>query len=77
MMQITASKSTANQKSREWNNHWLTAYESGEMPKDTLLICIHDPDDHPQNGKATVAIDRTDLIRFLRAIEATTETEPQ
>lgn len=72
-MKITATRSTASKISAEWNDNFLTAYESGDMPKDTVLICMHKDGNHPQHEGTTVAIDRFDLIRFLRAIEASTE----
>ena len=57
---------------KKWNSNALTVSESGEIPEDCLLVCIHNEGDHHRQGE-TVIINRSELVRALRAVEAATE----
>lgn len=66
-MNITAKTS----QEQDWNRNALSICEYDHLPPGVLLVCIHDVSEEASDLGTNVMVDRTELLRVLRAIEAT------
>ncbi|MEL7090228.1 MAG: hypothetical protein AAFN94_00700 [Pseudomonadota bacterium] len=56
-----------------YNNNAFSVVEAPNLEPGKLILSIHDVEDVPERGN-TFAVDRADLLRLLRAIDASDPT---